>query len=320
MAYGLRKRPVRRTGVTVFGIAFLMVAAASCSTRRQEDRPFFLPEQRAESHGRKTWLDHLVEVDPGRIHFRVAADYFEHPPERIAVLPFTDRGSAQCVVDKIPLTFRNMQQRQEWAWTYANRLRRSFVGELAEREFVVIPLVAIDTVLADRGINDWQKLRAVPAEQMGRWLGADAVVYGEVLDYEAYYALLASGWEVGVHVQMVSTRDGHELFSAADQRFSVDVQPAFDPMGIALNSGLSLLQLRDVTLARAEEEVSREIALRIPVSPLAIGNLQEAARASADEARVTDVEREAAPTDEYLSVRSDRPRLRSTPYQIGQGP
>jgi hypothetical protein len=35
-------------------------------------------------------LDHLVEFDPGRVHFQVAADYSDGPAERIAVLPFTD--------------------------------------------------------------------------------------------------------------------------------------------------------------------------------------------------------------------------------------
>jgi hypothetical protein len=276
--------------VIVFGLA-LAAAAAGCSTQNQEPRPFFLPEQGVESHGRKTWFDHLVEFDPGRIHFQVAADYSDGPPERIAVLPFTDHGSAQYVVDKIPLTFRSARQRQEWAWTYANRLRRSFMGELAEREFVVIPLVGIDTVLADHGIDNWEKLKGVPPEQLRRWLGADTVVYGEVLHYEAYYAFLISGWEVGVRVRMVSTRDGHELFSATDQRFSVDLQPAFDPMDIAINSGLSLLELRDVALARAEDEVSREIAFRIPVSSRAIADLQEAARARADEPMVVGCER-----------------------------
>jgi len=72
---------------------------------------------------------------------------------------------------------------------------------------------------------------------LGRWLGADTVVYGEVLHYEAYYAFLVSGWTVGVRVRMVSTRDGHQLFSARDKRFSVDLQLAFDPMCIAINSG-----------------------------------------------------------------------------------
>jgi hypothetical protein len=47
---------------------------------------------------------------------------------------------------------------------------------------------------------------------------------------------------------------------------------------IGLNSALSLLELRDVTLARAEDEVSREIALRVPVADKAMADLQMAAR------------------------------------------
>jgi hypothetical protein len=42
--------------------------------------------------------------------------------------------------------------------------------------------------------------------------------------------------------------------------------PAFDLIDIAIDSALTLLELRDVTLARAEEEDAREIALRIPRS------------------------------------------------------
>jgi Putative bacterial lipoprotein (DUF799) len=305
MSYCSSKRLVRPARLTFLGIAMLTVTAAGCSTKNnQETRPFFLPEQKVETHGRKTWFDHLVEVDPGRMHYQVAADYSQDPPERIAVLPFADRGSAQWVVNKIPLTFRNVQERQEWSWTDANRLRRSFVGELAEREFIVIPTVAIDAVLADHGITDGEKLNAVSPQQLGRWLGADAVVYGEVLNYEAYYGLLIAGWEVGVNVKMVSTRDGHEVFSASDQRFSTDLQPAFDPVDIAINSGMTLLELRDVNLARAEQETGREIVLRLPVSQLAIKNLQEAALARADEWTDTNDAADSMPTHERPSADS----------------
>ena len=59
------------------------------------------------------------------------------------------------------------------------------------------------------------------------------------------------------------------------------------------NSALSLLELRDVTLARAEDEVSREIAVRVPVSYKALTDLQMAARA-----------REG---DENVEARSEQP-------------
>src|SRR5215472_8665156 len=87
-------------------------------------------------------------------------------------------------------------------------------------------------------------------------------------------------WEV--KVQLVSTRDGHQLLEAGDDRYSVDLHPSFDPLDIGVNSALSLLELRDVTLARAEDEVSREIALRVPVADKAVADLQMAARAHED--------------------------------------
>ena len=42
--------------------------------------------------------------------------------------------------------------------------------------------------------------------------------------------------------------------------------PALDPQDILINSAESLLQLRDIELARSEQEVCRELVLRIPVS------------------------------------------------------
>ena len=94
----------------------------------------------------------------------------------------------------------------------------------------------------------------------------DAVIYGEGTHYDAYYAFLISAWQVGADVKMVSTHTGEELYSVSGDCYSVDGRPAFDPMDIVINSGLSLLELRDITLARAEEEEARGIVLRIPRS------------------------------------------------------
>jgi hypothetical protein len=126
--------------------------------------------------------------------------------------------------------------------------------------------LAIDAVLAERGITDYDELNSLPPMEIGRWLNADAIVYGEVVNYEAYYGFLVAAWRVTAWVKMVSARDGHELFSCEDTRYSTNVTPAFDPIDIAINSALNVLELRDITLARAENEVGREIVLRLPVA------------------------------------------------------
>ena len=270
-------------GRLVLAIAASMVvgiALSGCSqtASNYDQRTFFREEQGLDTHGRKTWFDHLVELDPGNLKTHVAADYDQLAPEKIAVLPFTDRGSAQFVVDKIALTHRTDGEQADWAWTDANRMRRSVNGYLASREFVEANMIQVDEILKDHGIDSEQKLNRVPPIVLGKWLGVDAVVYGDIHHYDAYYAFLLSAWQVGADVRMVSTHNGEELFSADGSRYSVNFMPAFDPMDIAINSGLSLLELRDVTLARAEEEDAREIVLRLPRSEKLKNDLIEEAR------------------------------------------
>jgi Putative bacterial lipoprotein (DUF799) len=254
------------------------ITLCGCSQTNYQDRTFFRDEYGVDTHGRKTWFDHLVELDPGTLKTHVAADYEQAAPERIAVLPFADRGSAQYVVDKIPLTRRNGQEQADWAWTDANRMRRAVNGYLASREFLEANIIQVDAVLREHGIDSEEKLERVPPQTLGKWFGVDAVVYGDVTHYDAYYAFLISAWQVGADVKMVSTHSGEELFSADGSRYSVNFMPAFDPMDIAINSGLSLLELRDVTLARAEEEDAREIVMRLPRSEKLRSELIEEAR------------------------------------------
>jgi len=250
-------------------LSAFLAGLAGCSTvsqRVEERRPFFQPEYELTSHGRKTQFDRIVELDPGGLHVKVASDYQSNAPLRVAVLPFTDRGSANFVVDKIPLTYRDQQQRASWAWTDAQRLRRSMVGYLSGREFYVLNPIGIDAVLRSHGITDEAELEKVAPQKLGSWLGADAVVYGEVAHYEAYYLALVSAWQVGIRGRIVSTYNGEQLIDFNGSRYSVNVMPALTPADILINSAASLLQLRDVVLARSEEEVCRELVLRIPVS------------------------------------------------------
>jgi hypothetical protein len=247
-------------------VALFLIAGCSTASTQYKSRPFFLTEEDATTHGRKAWYDRVVELDPGGANFQVAADYQQMPPKTIAVLPFTDLGNGDFVVDKIPLIPRSDQERARWGWSHANHVRRAVVGDLATREFTMVPPLAVDAVLAERGITDFDKLSVVDPIEIGRWLHADAVVYGEVIDYEAYYGFLIDAWRVTARVRMVSTSDGHELFSCTDTRYSTNLTPAIDPIDIVLNSALNLLDLRDITLARAEGEVGREIVLRLPLA------------------------------------------------------
>jgi len=270
-------------------LALCLTFTACASQAALTDRTFFRNEYDVDTHGRKTLFDHLVETDPGGIKTHVAAEYESIAPARIAVLPFVDTGSAQFVVDKIPLTARGPEQQADWAWTHSNRLRRSVDGYLSAREFLVENLIQVDQIMKEHKICNETSLARISPQTLGQLLGVDAVVYGEVTHYEAYYFALVSAYQVGVHIRMVSTHDGRELFTAEGSRYDVNVAPAFDPVGIAFNSAVTLLQLRDIVLARAEDESAREIVLRIPRSQRLQDELIEEATEAPSEAKQEDV-------------------------------
>ena len=243
-----------------------LLPLAGCASQNYETRPFFQKQIALQTHGKKTLFDRIVEVDPGGLDVTMAKDYEEHPPATIAILPFTDRGSAQYTVDKIPFTFRNKEERDQWAWTDSERLRKAFVAYFSEREFTIVNPIAVDAVLKSHGIDNEEKLEKVSVLTLGKWFHCDAVMYGTVESYNAYYFALVSGYVVGVDARMVSTHDGETLMRGEGSRYSLNVMPALDAEDIAINSAESLLQLRDVELARAEEEVARELVIRIPPS------------------------------------------------------
>lgn len=150
------------------------------------------------------------------------------------------------------------------SWTHANRVRRAVAGELASREFIIVPILQVDAVLATHGITDKEKLNAVPPDDLGRWLDADTVVYGELINYEAYYAFLFAAWKVSARVRMISAKDGYEIFSCTNHRYETTLHPVIDPIDMVINAIASLFHLRDITLVRTEYEVGREIVMRLP--------------------------------------------------------
>src|SRR5260370_16883898 len=109
--------------------------------------------------------------------------YMQTAPLRIALLPFTDDGSANFVVDKIPLTFRSRKQRYNWAWTDAQRLRRAMQGYLAQREFLLANLYGVDAVIEDHGINNMAALERLSPRHPPSWLAVATLPSDTLLHY-----------------------------------------------------------------------------------------------------------------------------------------
>lgn len=233
----------------------------------EDDQPLFLEEIGSSTHGKKHWYDYLIEADPGACKVKIAEDYEQNVPQKIAVLPFTVKGNAQFSINGLKVESPGKDDLESWRWTLAQRARRVFHGFLSAREFETVALSTIDRILLEKNIGTESSLKALKPEILGKWLGADSLVYGEVYPYQRFYLVMGSGIRVNLSVKILSSKTGKVLFNGTVNRNYMDVNPRFDPIDIAISSVLTLSTLRDINLRRAEDEACRELALRIPLSP-----------------------------------------------------
>jgi len=126
------------------------------------------------------------------------------------------------------------------------------------------------------GITDRDKLNAVPPPKSSGagwvlipWSTASCLVMRRTT------AFFLSAWRVSARVRMVSTLGrARDSFRAPAAAYDSTFRPAIDPIDFAINSFSSLIHLRDITLARTEYEVGREIVLRLPRAQRNISELQ----------------------------------------------
>ena len=252
-----------------FALGLSLLVFPHSAAEGSEDQRLFLPEEGADSHGRKRWYDYAMDPDPGSCDVHVSPDFAEAAPSRIAVLPFVDQGTGNYVLNEIRWPGRKGEALDVWRWTHSQRLRRMVHGYLAAREFDLIPTPLVDSVLAAHQISSDRLLDNTEPQALGRLLDADTLVYGMLSVYRSYYLFLAAGWRVTLAIRIVSAITGREIFSGAATRNIIGLRIVTNPVDLALASIGNLVHLRDVTLRRGEDETCRELVVRVPHPPRA---------------------------------------------------
>ena len=226
---------------------------------------FFLDQKNYAEHGRKGKLDRLYQLDPGGNSFKYDKKFLSDPPRVMVVLPFENVIGGNLILNGYEIKREDTKEKDEWSWTYANRLRTYFYGHLVPREFDDIELIAVDAILHGLGIDTPEKLYSYTPEQLGDILDADALIYGKITRYDSKYYALFSQIAIGMVVRCISTKDGTVLFEAQETRTANEIRVATNPFDFVIASFQNSMSLRDVYRSRASEEVCREIVLRIPI-------------------------------------------------------
>jgi hypothetical protein len=260
----------RNIAESVVVLFLVVLSTAGCFSRNGDrkttgEEPFFQDEAGLADHGKKTTLDRIYQLDPGDKEFDISDEFYTNPPRRIAILPFDNLIGGKYIQNSVPLPRFSKKETDGWNWTYANRLRRFFFGHFASREFVDIELMYVDMTLKELGVLTPNDLYKIPAQELGRILEADALIYGKVTEYKNSYYLLYKQIRIGLSIKCVSTKDGTVFFEGEQVRHDNDIRVATNPFDFVIASFQNSMSMRDVYAARASEEVVRELVLRIPI-------------------------------------------------------
>mgnify|MGYP001237703005 CR=1 FL=1 len=211
----------------------------------------------------KTPLERLYELDPkGKIHISPALK--ENPPKTVALLPFRSLvGEGR--VEGSRSFFNFLTWRKEVHPEHLEqRMRQSFFGQFSQLEFDHVKLSRVDRVLKREELDSWEKIRSIPPRRLGELLEADALVFGQITQFDYYYAFLYAQLAVGLSMEMIDAKTGEVLWRVHDARRDHTIRVVYDPIAVVVGLFQVGFAMRPIAMMRAMDEISRELVGTIP--------------------------------------------------------
>ncbi len=140
------------------------------------------------------------------------------------------------------------------------RVRRSAYGHLSVKRFRDVELSFIDAALKALP-GDWQTLSP---QALGRYLGCDGLVYGEVVEAGRVYLGIYSRLSLGGRLRLVGAKDGRLLARASYTTNLYAGGVPLSPLGIIPTSLLTFRNVLDGQMEKAIDDLGRKLAARIP--------------------------------------------------------
>lgn len=203
-------------------------------------------------------------MDPSGKVF-ISQNFKENQPKTVAILPFHSLIGEGRIEGSRSLFVLLTGRKANSSNSIAKKMRRSFFGQFAQLEFDLVKLSRMDQLLQENGLDSWEKIRSYPPQRLGQLLGADALVFGQVTQFDYYYGLLYSQLAVGLSLEMIASQTGEVLWQVQDARRDHTVRIVFDPIGLVVGLFQAGFALRPINMMRAMDEISRELVGTIPV-------------------------------------------------------
>lgn len=172
----------------------------------------------------------------------------DHVPKTVAVLPFVNLSEKKEAVDV---------------------MRRGFYNHFSSLPFQDMELHKIDDLLAKAGLTDPDVIGKMKPQDLGKILGVDAVVFGSISNFDKFFAVLYSQVSVGAEIKMYDAKTGNFLWSGKHTVRKHEGGVSTNPVGIVATVVVAALNVRDVQLLRANDDLFREMVKTIPTPSLA---------------------------------------------------
>ena len=172
----------------------------------------------------------------------------KNKPNTVAVLPFFNQAKSQQGSDEV---------------------RRGFYNHFSSLPYKSMKLYSVDNVLRKTGLTDAEAVYKMSPMELGKILGVDAVIYGSISDFDKLFAVVYSSVSVGAEIKMYDTKTGNFLWSGKHVTRIQEGGISTNPIGLIATVIATAMNVRDIQLLRACDDLFRDMVKTIPVPAIA---------------------------------------------------
>lgn len=143
-------------------------------------------------------------------------------------------------------------------------IRSSFYGHLSIRKYKDVEIHVVDERLRSYQTKTQKAYPKLSPKKLGRLLGCDAVIFGEVTQFRRVFAGIYSQMAVGASITVWDTRNGRKIWSDEHVVRYHEGGIPLNPLALPFISARSGMNLRESVKIRAVDELARYLARRIP--------------------------------------------------------
>ena len=180
--------------------------------------------------------------------YKVGPYLEKHKPRTVAVLPFMNEAKSQLGSDEV---------------------RKGFYNHFSSLPYKGMKLYTADNILRKAGLTDTETINKTSPEDLGKILGVDAVIYGNISDFDKLFAVVYSSVSVGAEIKMYDTKTGNFLWSGRHVARIHEGGISTTPVGIIATVVATAMNVRDIQLLRACDDLFRDMVKTIPVPTMA---------------------------------------------------